>query len=74
DAYSIKCGAYAEARNADLQRSTLAKKGLNPFIRREAHNGRRLSVVLVGQYPTYDQALSHLAMVRKVVYDAVLWP
>lgn len=72
--YAIQCGVFAQPQNADNLLADLRRKGWDTRIRKETREGRTLSVVLVGHYPTYEEALRQLEAVRKIQPQAVLWP
>jgi len=72
--YAIQCGVFAQPQNADNLMAELRRKGWETRIRRETREGRTLHVVLVGHYPTYEEALQQLELVRKIQPQAVLWP
>lgn len=72
--YAIQCGVFAQLQNADNLMADLRRKGWETRILREMREGRTLHVVLVGHYPTYEEALRQLEQVRKIQPQAVLWP
>jgi tetratricopeptide (TPR) repeat protein len=74
DHFAVQCGAFRVEDNAETLRANLKRKGLEAYVRRAVQGRTALYIVLVGRYVDYDQALSHLAMVRQFVSDAVLWP
>jgi tetratricopeptide (TPR) repeat protein len=74
DYFAVQCGVFRVEDNAETLRANLKRKGLEAYVSRAVQGHTTLYVVLVGRYVDYDQALSHLAMVRQFVADAVLWP
>ena len=72
--FAIQCGAFREAKNAEMLRATLRNKGLDAYVSEDARGRVRYYTVLVGRYSTYDHARSQLAFVQQTVPDAILWP
>lgn len=74
DHFAIQAGVFSQAESARTLAAQLDRKGLPATVRREPRGGRIYNVVLVGRYPTYQQAWDQLPIVRKYISDAVIWP
>lgn len=72
--FAVQCGAFSDPKNADVLRSRLSQAGFPVYLRPEPRGSSTSHVVLVGKYPTLNEALSQLTAVRRIVPDAVLWP
>ncbi|MCG3126661.1 MAG: hypothetical protein CHACPFDD_01512 [Phycisphaerae bacterium] len=72
--FSIQCGTFTRARNADELRAKLAAAGLAARVESESRGGEAVQVVWVGSYAKYDEAVRELSRVRAVAGDAIIWP
>lgn len=73
-AYSVQCGAFANSANADKLQRDLRARGLNAIVRSERRETGLFSVVLVGEYNTFDEAKRQLGVIRANVPEARIWP
>lgn len=72
--FSIQCGAFSRAGNADKLQGRLSGAGLSAVVRSEMRGGRLLYVVYVGRYAAYETARKALPGVRAYVPEAVVRP
>lgn len=68
--WTVQAGAYGRKAQADTASADLRKHRLEALSQGVTTGGRLLFVVQVGRYPTYEQAASTLAGVRKHSKDA----
>lgn len=72
--FAVQCGAFAGNQNAEALANSLARRGLDAYVRREPRDTGMLYVVMVGRYATYAEAERMLGTIRAVSPGAVLWP
>lgn len=73
-AFSIQCGVFQQPAQADALLKKLKAAGQAPRRVVEARGNVPVHVVYVGAYPTYAQAQTSLATVRRSVSDALIVP
>ena len=75
DHFAIQAGAFRTRANAENLVADLGRKGLHAAIHEESRNRTPIYIVLIGSYASYDEARSHLEMIkRNFVPQAVMWP
>ncbi len=74
NAYAIQCGVFAQRSNAERLAQELRKQGLSVAVRPEPRGDGEYSVVLEGNYGSYEDATRALGCVRGFVPEAVIWP
>jgi tetratricopeptide (TPR) repeat protein len=72
--FAVQAGSFAVEANADRQAQYLQGRNLPAYVRREHYNRAPRWVVLVGHYPTIEEAWTQLGVVRQYVRDALVWP
>ena len=74
--FSIQCGAYRDRGAADARANALkGGRGRPPArVQKRVVSGQTLYTVLVGRYPTYDEAQSALGAVRRRARGAFVVP
>lgn len=71
-AWTVQAGAFANAANARAAMTPLAKAKLSARTEDVIRNGKRMYVVRVGRYASYDEAKQALASVCRVRKDAYI--
>lgn len=74
DHFAVQCGVFAVALNAEILERRLRGENLPAYTRVEPRRNGRRQVVLVGRLARYEDAVQQVAVVRKHVPDAVIWP
>jgi tetratricopeptide (TPR) repeat protein len=74
--FVIQVGAYALRNSAEKQKKGLVAKGQACRVRRIIRSGKPLYVVLVGSFPTYEEAAfeAQRLTAKRYVRDAVVKP
>lgn len=78
DHFSVQCGAFAQAANADMLRVNLARRNLPVSVRVEPRERANMHLVLVGRFATYEEARRQLERIRAtagdLAPDPIIWP
>jgi len=73
-AWTIQAGAYKRKANADRAVASMRAENFQSVCRAQLWRGRPRFLVLVGRFPTYEQAVAALGGVKKLVSDAFVTP
>ncbi len=74
DHFSVQCGVFSTAQNADGLMKQLQLAGFSPTLEKEPRSGATTYVVHVGRFTRYEDAIHELARVKGYIPGAVLWP
>lgn len=74
DHFAIQAGVFEARAHADKLARELKAGDLPATVQQQPRGDRTYHVVLVGRYPTYNEARRYLGRVRGYVADAQIWP
>lgn len=72
--FSVQCGVYSDEGNASSLRTRLKSGGVDAIVKRESRGGRTYHIVYAGTFTNFDNAERQLALVKRIVPNAILWP